>query len=367
MILGLSHIVLFAVKLIFYVPLKTLWTVSSIYQSYNPATSWNHNLWLRIFMREATSICSKGTYQFVLNPLFEWFNKWFLEPPSDEIQTEFPFRYSWFYKPHQYDALCDETFVFVHGGGYAIKMIPIELLFLRQLTKVFPRMAIMVHDYTVSVSETGNKSGKIPVQSIELIYFYKHLIKDIGCSKVTLMGESAGGHVILHALLLLQDKRNNNEWQDIPLPHKIMVVSPWCNPLTKISNGHALDSLSSPGLNYFTSLLWTDSLSEDVSTEVERDFDMNQALWQHIIQHGVSIYISYGTHETLAGQIAGFCNKLSAVFQTNKVSTGTGKIVIFQDFQGAHIEPVLHLTTFNVEKWSRQPNVAPMIDFLSDE
>lgn len=374
--------VLFFTKLFTIVPYKVI-TGYRRYQSRN--SSFNHiekgKIWLRLFMREATSICDGDVLKYVLNPLFGCICKAILCISSVPMKYSYSLlsssEYSnlqidcnWYYQPSNYDPKRDDTLIFVHGGGFAIKMIPLEFLFLNHLISLFPQMAIIIHNYTVS-TENG---GKLPKQCHELKELYIYLITVVGSNNIILLGESAGGHIILNILLQLQELNLN-------LPKKAICVSPWCNPFQVLSinednpyennNYKTFDSLTKEHLMLFSSLLLKQigqSEEESIVTtqkaldngsciSMDLEIDFHEEYWAKIVKQ-VSIYISYGTHEILQGEIKRLCNKLM------KVSNSNGNIIVFEDHEGSHIEPLLHIGARDTIKWSHKSNVEPIIKFL---
>lgn len=382
--------ILFFTKLFTVVPYKVITKYRKLQSTDSSFTHVGRNkIWLRLFMREATSICDYNTLKYVLNPLFDWICKLVLcvssvPTTSDRIllsssssSLDYPnpqSDYYWYYVPPNYIPKRDNTLIFVHGGGFAIKMIPLEFLFLNNLISLFPEMAIIIHDYTVS-TENG---GRLPKQCDELKELYIYLTTVVGCKNVILLGESAGGHVILNLLLQLQEDGLN-------LPKKVICVSPWCNPFqvplvdekgpNESGNYKKLDSLTKDHLMLFSTLLLKQSIrvEEDnmdiarmlsekskknrISMDLEVDF--HEEYWTKIVEQ-VSIYVSYGTHETLKGEITRLCDKLM------KVSNSNGNVTVFEDHEGSHIEPLLHIGIRDPIKWSHFPNVEPIIEFLED-
>ena len=47
-----------------------------------------------------------------------------------------------------------------------------------------------------------------------------------------------------------------------------------------------------------------------------------------------------------------------------QVSNSNGKITVFEDHEGSHIEPLLHMGVRDAIKWSHISNVKPIIEFL---
>ncbi|CAL9729511.1 steryl acetyl hydrolase 1 [Monosporozyma unispora] len=342
--------ILFIIRILTVVPFRVVIELWNISTHSNWSFICNNKIWSRLFIREATSICDRDTIEHVLNPLFNWIGCLFMKPSKLSVLNQ-TIHYSWFYKPSNFNPRKDKTLIFVHGGGYALKFVPLEIIFLNHLSQFFPDMAIIIHDYSVSIDE----QGQLPQQSYELKQLYKYLKDDIECDDITLFGESAGGHVVLYLLLLLQE-------ENISLPKKVVVVSPWCNPLAYSLEGAGVahygvfDSLKHDHLNVFGVLLQVSKNYKDM-IPINLEVDFQETPWREILKQ-TRMYISYGTHEILHDQIVRFSDRLKMA------SDNSTNLIIFRDLHGAHIDPIMHLSYRGAAQWSRISNVAPLVTFL---
>jgi len=336
-------------------------------------------------MREAFLLGDSSTSQTVINPVFEFIDSFFLNKYQDisgymtetdyelirprlkegsiflDVQKGIRTKYVWYSKPEDFDPLKDPVMIFSHGGGFAIKLVPLSFNFLNNLSKYFPRMGIIIHDYTVTVAE----KGEYPLQLLETVVLYDYVTKELNCEHVYLMGESAGGNIVFGTLQFL--KISNRR-----LPDKAIVLSPWCNPTydsmktgirdsLSYSVNKAMDALSFEGLDLFTRLLLPKSyvFNDDPMLDVEQNFDT--ITWSSILPK-VELLIVYGTDEILQNEIKNMIKKLDNIHSSNfNISYN-----VFAEEDAAHIEPVLNMT-LNLDKWSRLPAMSKILQFIESE
>ena len=334
-------------------------------------------------MREAFLMANKYSGEQILNPLFEFcmtlFNH-FTDLPKrqqkqvilevDDINTSMfkqsmlkhrkvISQYEWFYQPESFNLKTDPVLLYFHGGGFAIKLVPMSLIYLNNIRKYYPKIGIVLSDY--SVTDSSIQKSTYPLQVLEAFSLYDHLTQDMGCENVILMGESAGGNITLALLLYLQ-KCN------IKLPQRVIAISPWLNPAILINKekefmheNAALDNLSIQGLDLFKTLYtpiieFSQGCTFDPLFNLENNFEPDE--WAIIIEK-CKLLITYGDDEILQLQIGRFIEKLADL---NKIYFLKEKNA-YIDKGGCHIRPILSLTT-NIEKWSKQPSINRILEFL---
>lgn len=305
-------------------------------------------------MRLAFDLTNEFTCHDILNPLFDWCTDVICEPletiEDEEDNEHLQIKFRWYVRPKDFDPERDPVLIYFHGGGFAVKLTPISILFLRNLKKVFPKMVIIISDYTVSDMLNDKKaSHRYPMQILESIALYNYVTESIGCKRVIMSGDSAGGNLVAEVLLHLS--RN-----DLKLPHKAILISPWLNP-SKI-DGHEtsteiLDCLSYKALKRFSEAYIPFQYdNREAPLNVECDFDKNN--WNIIINE-TKLFVTYGQDEILRPQIQRFISRLKEMNPSN--------IYIQGDEKGGHIEPLLSCN-FNVELWSKQPTIKGILEFL---
>ncbi|CCF57841.1 hypothetical protein KAFR_0D01940 [Kazachstania africana CBS 2517] len=364
----------FLLKIIFVLPLKMLFYTLDLLLV---RRSCNFRLKLigRIAMREALNLSYIQSFKDVINPAFDWLNGFFLKNSNEEeifyectdtdlkmlpnIKSlgEVNAKINWFRKPVDFNPKTDSIILYFHGGGFATKLIPSTLFFLQNLSRFFPRTAIVIQDYTTTAS--GKDTDKYPRQLIESVAAYSHLSQNVSCSNIILMGESAGGNLVL-ALLQYLIRR------DINMPIKAVAISPWCNPmsysdeeLTLYKDCERIDSISFSGLKRFTELLHPTSSHFnplDPLLNIEACFD--EKTWKIILSQ-VDLLVTYGTEEILKHQIAKFINKLENI-QCEKFNLANNVLL---DEGGSHIEPALIISR-DLSNWSRYKTVSRILAML---
>ena len=334
----------------------------------------------RILMREAFLLGEPSVCWEVINPVFTFLDSLFIDKYQEvsanvkEVDRQLleerflstdsllnnPIKtsYTWYAKPAGFNPYQDPVLIFSHGGGFAIKLVPLSFNFLRNLSKAIPNMGIIIHDYTVTTEEQGTH----PKQLLETLTLYDFVSKDLGCRNIYMMGESAGGNIVLG---LLQHLYKSGR----VLPRRAVLLSPWCNPTwspakhqmngsLEYSLNKVMDALSSRGLGTFTEMLIPRNyrFEDDPLLDIERNFDTET--WRGVLQ-SVQLLIVYGTDEILQHEIKDFISKLDNLRDSN--FSLTDNVVV--DENGGHIEPVLDMT-LSLEKWSQENSIRQILEFL---
>ncbi|EDO16040.1 hypothetical protein Kpol_1067p12 [Vanderwaltozyma polyspora DSM 70294] len=338
----------------------------------------------RIFMRESFLLADKYSCNGVINPLLDFlsgvYRKFSGFPTTEMNQIEcdlidldtsvFNQRllnqhiiksdYEWYYKPEKFDPKVDPVLLYFHGGGFALKLIPVTLVFLNNLRQYYPRMAIVMSDYTVT--DALNHNTTYPLQNLQSILLYKYFTEMIGCKKVYLMGESAGGNMVLSLLVYLQKCGK-------VLPKKAIAVSPWVNPAIlseeekTFMKDDKLDSVSIKGLDLCKKLYAPNNeYAHEYLTEPFLNVEYN---YEYDVWHGIvekcQLLITYGDDEILQMQIKSLIDKIT---ELKKNSFSEGKNV-YIDVKGGHIRPLLKITS-DISKWSKLDGVKEILNFIKD-
>ncbi|KAL3437421.1 Alpha/Beta hydrolase protein [Aspergillus tetrazonus] len=117
----------------------------------------------------------------------------------------------------------------LHGGGYVmghpLDNAP-ELLFIAEaLSRRNHKMAVFSLEYTLV------PTAPLPTQLDQTIAAYTWLVSElhINPSKLYLIGESAGGHLILSLLNALYERASSQVPIALPKPAAVFLISPWVN------------------------------------------------------------------------------------------------------------------------------------------
>lgn len=329
----------------------------------------------RAFMREAFLLIYDNTIDELINPAFDLINGFALAREYEQISYNLvapdisylnsfkdtkrspnvKTKINWFKFPPNFDINNDITILYFHGGGFAIKQVPVSLIFLNNLSKCFPNVGIMLNDYTTTAS--NQESCGYPRQLFEALACYEYIVNTLQHKKVWLVGESAGGNIVLSLLQYLEQTKRK-------LPLKAVVISPWCNPTivnrterAKMENLQIYDGLSFESLDIFSKLFVNElsNLSEDYFANIEYNF--KEESWLTILNY-TDILVSYGTNEILSYQISNFIKKLLNLKHSN---FNESNILIDKD--GGHIEPLMLFDT-NIELWRNNVSIETILNFL---
>ncbi|KAG2412982.1 hypothetical protein HFD88_010541 [Aspergillus terreus] len=190
--------------------------------NYVPQSIWNRSFGdptgTTLFTSTRYSHLSKQLFQLVRRPDFSgyWFCRGLSVDPIDPRNA-------------------DLVILHAHGGGYALghpsASAPEHLLLAEILHRHGITTAIFSLDYTL------NPTGKFPKQRDEILAAYDWLRGDIGVDsgRMVVMGDSAGGHLILTLLVGLHERElasNLQLGEKTDKPAAAVLVSPWVNLYT---------------------------------------------------------------------------------------------------------------------------------------
>ncbi|CCE61618.1 hypothetical protein TPHA_0A05440 [Tetrapisispora phaffii CBS 4417] len=377
------HGIIFLLKIIFILPFKLAIESYKLKRSNNekPKTI-DLDVFSRIFMREAFLLADKYSGEQVLNPLFVGLQnimKYLLNSskyPSEILQcniiniktdifnesiinrSDIKSRFEWLSKPEFFNPKEDPVILYFHGGGFAIEMLPFFHSFLRNIARHNEKTAIAISHYTVTTSNVCDEVYPIP--TLESIVLYKHFSDALGCKNISLMGESAGGHIILSLIQYLQ-------FYKLQLPKHAVAVSPWLNPGVVddderqfMRNNCKLDSLSYEGLDlfqkqYIPNKNLRSTYNSDPLLNIETNFD--SIAWEQITQN-CKLYITYGSDEILRLQIDRFIKKLDKTCPNFIMENN-----VLIDHNGGHIRPIMNLHK-DYNKWLRSELVQKLVNAL---
>ncbi|ETV92012.1 hypothetical protein, variant [Aphanomyces invadans] len=181
-----------------------------------------------------------------------------LQLKTQLVPMEAPgFRGVWYGGPTN-DA--DATILYLHGGGYAL---------CDSATYALANHAIQVtasttsgkHVRVLGLEYSLAPEAKFPTQMNEALAAYSYLANDSN-KPIVLMGDSAGGHLVLQLLLALKTP----EWSHLRKPQASVAVSPWCQmnlsplPISYTTNS-ATDYVQLINIRHYNNDLLPDNVS----------------------------------------------------------------------------------------------------------
>ncbi|KAH3684055.1 hypothetical protein WICPIJ_004957 [Wickerhamomyces pijperi] len=188
----------------------------------------------------------------------------------------------------------DPVIVFLHGGGYVSGLNPLFMIFLTKFYKAAndEKLSILMLDYSLATS----KKGKFPTQLKEAILLYKELQKS--CTNISLLGDSAGGHL---ALNLIRHNQYASETDKVPVieefisPNRLILISPWLNPTLNHKDRH-VDKFT----HYFS--IGAVNVFQRYHERPQVNYSSDNAFQQLL----PSTLVIYGSNEALRGDIEEF-------------------------------------------------------------
>ncbi|CAI4036700.1 SMKI16G0205 [Saccharomyces mikatae IFO 1815] len=337
----------------------------------------------RIFLRQSSWILDESICQYVLNPLFVClYPSTFSDPtyvkyevsvedqesPENTIfqdrrlkaPTVVDTKFYQYVMPEGFNPTIDPVLVFYHGGGYALKLTPTSLSFLNNMRNAFPKMAILVPDYTVTA--TDDQSKKYPLQILQNVAIFDYVVNTMGCKNVVIMGDSAGGNAVLNIVLYLRKCHRKI------YPRKVIAISPWANATffhegekeymqqKQEWDGLCLKSHSMFGRMFVGSNPDID-FTRDPFVNIEKNFDTKA--WQDILEK-CSVMITYGSDELLSFQNKILAKKMIEASEGFDYFTSENVLL---EHQGYHTGPILNYSR-NMDRWTSIPSIARILKFM---
>lgn len=269
-----------------------------------------------------------------------------------QFQNGMDVQMRWFVKSDTFDPKKDPVIYYMHGGGFRLREVDNMILFLGHVHEAYPEAAIVLVDYTLT---SKIKKAVFPQQLLECLAGYEWLIKENGCQNVTLLGDSAGGNLVLSLLELLQKSAR-------PAPKKAAVISPWVNPTLHDEEVFAKQEIVDY-LPIVKLLEWGEyyipspEYINNPFLNVEHNFD--KSVWEKVLER-TDLLVTYGGEEMFRDQVKRFIEKLKSS-NPRKFSAENNVAV---DKLGAHTSP-LFFTKLNLKNWLNYNINRELVRFLT--
>lgn len=209
-----------------------------------------------------------------------------------------------------YDDNTEYIILYLHGGAFLIRDISYFTL-LNKICKQNKKISSLYLKYTLN-------NPKENLREVEKIMnFLKNKNK-----KVILMGYSAGGYICLRYYI-------NAVKCNMPLPFKMILISPWINPQKEINNSNDL----------IPSFLYN-IVSSNTDTQNISDLDLNINFCK--------IFLIYGEYDILVDQIEEIKEKIKIYKQFVCIGYGHTFLYLAQSYLIKNIiDKIIHFIIFD--------------------
>lgn len=250
-----------------------------------------------------------------------------------------------------------------HGGGFVFQVVETAFTALANFYRSYKvehgvDISILLVDYSLTAH-----GATYPTQINEANEIYDRLVSD-GYRNIIILGESAGGNLVLNTLAYLESKAYNEE---VVWPKAAVAISPYLN-ITKTENTGSvqtylsIDCFSPSMADYFGKNYTNGDKWLDASPMVNIETNSDKVDWKNnpIIKNG-DILVLLGDHEILADQILRWCEKIGLTANYPE------RIAI--DIHGTHIALVIDeaIAPGTLSEWREQFNSKTILAFLHEK
>lgn len=258
----------------------------------------------------------------------------------------------WFYKPSNFDPKKDPIIYYLHGGGFMMEQLAAGEVFLGHIHEGCPGAAIVALDYSLA---SERRDATFPLQILETLAGYEWIRERNGCQHIWLIGDSAGGNLVLALLQLLQKSAR-------PAPEKAIAISPWLNPTVPdqetFSEFSTVDCFSGSASKLFAGYYAPDpKLLQSPFLNLEYNFE--EHTWKYALEQ-TDLLITYGSDEIFQGQIKRMAKKLASA-NSEKFSVEDNVAV---DQNGCHSGLAL-VSKLDLDEWLKNDASRRIVTFLN--
>lgn len=252
---------------------------------------------------------------------------------------------------------------YVHGGGFGLQVGETVFTSLANFFRAYKQeygveISILMVDYSL----TGHGS-LYPTQINETNEIYDKLTAD-GFRNIIVMGDSAGGNLVINNLEYLGSRPKN---QEVVWPKATVAISPYLNISTTENTGsvkkyHGIDCFNYPMARHFGDVYIGEDRWLDGSPMVNIETNADKVDWKNnrAIKNG-DILVIFGDHEILVDQILRWCDKIGLA------ANHPERIVI--DKHGTHIALVVDeaVAPGTLAEWKEQFCSKTILAFLHEK
>lgn len=250
--------------------------------------------------------------------------------------------------------------LYLHGGCFAMQLLDDQLRGMANLYEAYQKrygkkLSILLADYSLTVN-----NATYPTQINEIVSAYEKLV-DEGFKNIAILGDSAGGSLVVNLLLHLELKAR---LAPVTWPTAAVAISPYLNVSKQEFKGsfeknNFLDFFNYDMSQYFGNLYIGGDKWLDKSVQVNSELNADLVDWQSIptIRDG-KLLVNFGENEVLADEILRWCQK------TGIKDRHPENIAL--DIHGVHIGLFsTDSTAYNtIDQWQEQFNADAVLTFL---
>ncbi|KAH6886749.1 Alpha/Beta hydrolase protein [Thelonectria olida] len=218
----------------------------------------------------------------------------------------------------------EKVIVLFHGGGYMAPALPEHAKLACGFSNSLPKnTCAFVLQYALA-SETGNHYPRQLQQAVSLMEYLLHS-QSVQPSNITLIGDSAGGHLALSLLLHLAHP--NPRVSPLAMEGRlsgVALISPWAVNASpeyeSMKSNEDKDILSTASLNYWTRNFMGDSMPDHWNSLLTTPAEW----WADLPVE--DILIMYGDNEVLRDGISELCNAIQAGHERTTATKFSGEL-----------------------------------------
>ena len=209
-------------------------------------------------------------------------------------------------------AKADVTILFLHGGGYVFAHVALWTSMLLRIGDTIKASGLKVNLFALDYSFAPEYP--FPKQVEQATAAYSYLLKDLGIhsNKVSILGDSAGGHLSLSFLAHL---RSPIFPTDLPKPGgPLVLVAPWvsfAHSSTTFKRNAPTDNIGKPALDAWAKMFTETSTVPAAKREQYIEFAhpvAGRAPWPEILPK--KVHVTCGDAEMLFMDIVSFADTL---------------------------------------------------------
>lgn len=253
--------------------------------------------------------------------------------------------------------------LYFHGGCFAVQLLSNQAQGMANLYDAYKArygedLSILLADYSLTT-----QGYTYPSQYNEAATLYEKLVAE-GYTNIAILGDSAGGNLVLNLLSYLYEKSAHEE---VVWPVAAIGISPYLNVSQQefkgsFKNFDKVDIFNYDMTSYFGNIYTGGDDYLNRSAVVNIELNSEKVNWRDIpvIKNG-DLLIQFGDHEVLTDEILRWCEKAEI--------TSRHPENVFVDIDGTHIGFFVteSIAYGDIENWLNQPCANSVLTFLKSK